>query len=110
MCNFRIKELTVTNYRKFEQETFPLNPTMNVFAGKNGSGKTAALEAAVVMMGAYLAAYQKYVPSRNVFNLSGNPTNSDAHKKVMLAQQDSILTTGSSGLPSPLPSCTIRSF
>ena len=97
MCNFRIKELTVTNYRKFEQETFPLNPTMNVFAGKNGSGKTAALEAAVVMMGAYLAAYQKYVPSRNVFNLSGNPTNSDAHKKVMLAQQDSTLTTG--GVP-----------
>lgn len=97
MCNFRIKELTVTNYRKFEQETFRLNPTMNVFAGKNGSGKTAALEAAVVMMGAYLAAYQKYVPSRNVFNLSGNPTNSDAHKKVMLAQQDSILTTG--GVP-----------
>lgn len=97
MCNFRIKELTVTNYRKFEQETFRLNPTMNVFAGKNGSGKTAALEAAVVMMGAYLAAYQKYVPSRNVFNLSGNPTNSDAHKKVMLAQQDSTLTTG--GVP-----------
>ena len=97
MCNFRIKELTVTNYRKFEQKTFQLNPTMNVFAGKNGSGKTAALEAAVVMMGAYLAAYQKYVPSRNVFNLSGNPTNSDAHKKVMLEQQDSILTTG--GVP-----------
>lgn len=97
MCNFRIKELTVTNYRKFEQKTFQLNPTMNVFAGKNGSGKTAALEAAVVMMGAYLAAYQKYVPSRNVFNLSGNPTNSDAHKKVMLAQQDSTLTTG--GVP-----------
>lgn len=97
MCNFRIKELTVTNYRKFEQKTFHLNPTMNVFVGKNGSGKTAALEAAAVMMGAYLAAYQKYVPSRNVFNLSGNPTNSDAHKKVMLAQQESILTTG--GVP-----------
>lgn len=97
MCNFRIKELTVTNYRKFEKKTFHLNPTMNVFAGKNGSGKTAALEAAVVMMGAYLAAYQKYVPSRNVFNLSGNPANSDAHKRVMLAQRDSILTTG--GIP-----------
>ena len=54
MCNFRIKELTVTNYRKFERKTFQLNPTMNVFAGKNGSGKTAALEAAVVMMGAVI--------------------------------------------------------
>ncbi len=94
MCNFRIKKLTVTNYRKFEQKTFRLNPTMNVFVGKNGSGKTAALEAAAVMMGAYLAAYQKYVPSRNVFNLSGDPENGDAHKKVLISQQEDVLTAG----------------
>ena len=94
MCNFRIKELTVTNYRKFEQETFPLNPTMNVFAGKNGSGKTAALEAAAVMMGAYLSAYKTYVPSQYVFNLSGDPENGDAHKKVLTSQQEDVLTAG----------------
>ena len=94
MCNFRIKKLTVTNYRKFGQKTFRLNPTMNVFVGKNGSGKTAALEAAAVMMGAYLAAYQKYVPSRNVFNLSGDPENGDAHKKVLISQQEDVLTAG----------------
>ena len=94
MCNFRIKELTVTNYRKFEQETFPLNPTMNVFAGKNGSGKTAALEAAAVMMGAYLSAYKTYVPSQYVFNLSGDSENGDAHKKVLTSQQEDVLTAG----------------
>lgn len=94
MCNFWIKEITVTNYRRFEQQTFSLNQTMNVFAGKNGSGKTAALEAAVVMMGAYLSAYKTYVPSQYVFNLSSE---ADAHKKVMLAQQDAVLTTG--GVP-----------
>lgn len=94
MCNFRIKELTVTNYRKFEQKTFQLNPTMNVFAGKNGSGKTAALEAAVVMMGAYLSAYKMYVPSQYVFNLSGDPENGDAHKKVLTSQQEDVLTAG----------------
>ena len=94
MCNFRIKELTVTNYRKFEKKTFQLNPTMNVFAGKNGSGKTAALEAAVVMMGAYLSAYKTYVPSQYVFNLSGDPENGDAHKKVLTSQQEDVLTAG----------------
>ena len=94
MCNFRIKELTVTNYRKFERKTFQLNPTMNVFAGKNGSGKTAALEAAVVMMGAYLSAYKTYVPSQYVFNLSGDPENGDAHKKVLTSQQEDVLTAG----------------
>ena len=94
MCNFRIKELTVTNYRKFERKTFQLNPKMNVFAGKNGSGKTAALEAAVVMMGAYLSAYKTYVPSQYVFNLSGDPENGDAHKKVLTSQQEDVLTAG----------------
>ena len=94
MCNFSIKELTVTNYRKFEQKTFQLNPTMNVFAGKNGSGKTAALEAAVVMMGAYLSAYKTYVPSQYVFNLSGDSENGDAHKKVLTSQQEDVLTAG----------------
>lgn len=94
MCNFRIKELTVTNYRKFEQKTFHLNPTMNVFVGKNGSGKTAALEAAAVMMGAYLSAYKTYVPSQYVFNLSGDPENGDAHKKVLISQQEDVLTAG----------------
>ena len=91
MCNFRIKELTVTNYRRFEQQTFQLNPTMNVFAGKNGSGKTAVLEAAVVMMGAYLSAYKTYVPSQYVFNLSSR---ADAHKKVLFGRDGSVLTTG----------------
>lgn len=104
MCNFRIKELTVTNYRKFEQRTFRLNPTMNVFAGKNGSGKTAVLEAAVVMMGAYLSAYKKYVPSKNVFNLSASATNGDAHKKVLTSQKNGILTAGGT----PQYPCKVR--
>ena len=57
MCEFKIQELSLFNYRRFENKTFTLNPGMNVFAGKNGSGKTAVLEAANVMLGAYLAAY-----------------------------------------------------
>ena len=56
MCEFRLLELEVFNFRKFEHEIFKLNPQMNVFIGKNGSGKTAILEAAGVMLGAYLAA------------------------------------------------------
>ena len=53
MCEFKIQELALLNYRRFENEKFTLNPRMNVFAGKNGSGKTTVLEAANVMLGAY---------------------------------------------------------
>ena len=50
MCEFKIQELALLNYRRFENEKFTLNPRMNVFAGKNGSGKTTVLEAANVML------------------------------------------------------------
>ncbi len=97
MGDFRIRELTLTNYRNFEKQTFRLTPGVNVFAGKNGSGKTAVLEAAVVIMGAYLAAYKKYVPGRAVCTLSADAANGDAHKKMLRSRQNSVLTAG--GIP-----------
>ena len=69
MCKLQINELTVENFRRFEKKTFEFNPKMTVFAGKNGSGKTALLEAVNVILGAYLAAFKTYVPSRYVFNI-----------------------------------------
>ena len=43
---------------------------MNVIIGKNASGKTAILEAATVILGAYLTAFKEYVPSRFGHNIS----------------------------------------
>lgn len=51
MCEFKLEELEVFNFRKFENERYKLNPQMNVFAGKNGSGKTAVLEAPALCWG-----------------------------------------------------------
>lgn len=93
MCKLRIEELHILNYRKFSEDTFKLNPKMNVFAGKNGSGKTSVLEAACVSLGAYLAAFKKYVPSRFVFNIS----KSDTHLKPLVLEEGEVMTTG--GVP-----------
>lgn len=90
MCNLSIRELTVKNYRKFDLKKYQLNPKMNVFAGANGSGKTALLEASCVILGAYLAAFKTYVPSRFVFNISKE----DSHLKTQIAEDKAILTTG----------------
>ena len=90
MCEFRLLELEVFNFRKFEHEIFKLNPQMNVFIGKNGSGKTAILEAAGVMLGAYLAAFKTYVPSRFVKNIH----QSDVHLKLLETENRNVLTTG----------------
>lgn len=90
MCKLNIDELRISNYRKFSEEKFKLNPRMNVFAGKNGSGKTTVLEAACVSLGAYLAAYKKYVPSRFVFNIS----KSDTHLKPLVSESEGVMTTG----------------
>ena len=90
MCEFRIQELSLFNYRRFENKKFTLNPRMNVFVGKNGSGKTSVLEAANVMLGAYLAAYKTYVPSRFVYNIKST----DARQKAQISEDSTILTTG----------------
>lgn len=65
-----MQDITISNFRKFEKNTFKLNKSMNVLIGKNAAGKTTILEAVNVMPGAYLAAYKEYVPSRFVINIS----------------------------------------
>ena len=91
MCEFNIQEIELFNYRQFEKKKFVLNSKMNVFAGKNGSGKTTILEAVNVMLGAYLAAFKTYVPSRFVFNIRST----DARRKAQISGDSTILTTGS---------------
>ncbi len=72
MNSFYLKNLLLHNYRSFADMNINLNKKMNVVIGKNSSGKTTILEAAAVMLGAYLAAYGTYVPSRYVYNISKN--------------------------------------
>ena len=63
MERFCIEEITLHNYRRFEEKTFKLNENMNLLIGSNASGKTSILESVNVALGAYLAAYKYYVPS-----------------------------------------------
>ncbi len=70
MERFYIKNLVLSNFRKFEDATYHLNPKMNVIVGYNASGKTTILEAVCIILGAYLAAYKEYVPSQHVRNIS----------------------------------------
>lgn len=70
MENFYLKNITLSNYRKFHHDTWTFHRSMNILIGKNAAGKTTVLEAVNVMLGAYLAAYKKYVPSRFVYNIT----------------------------------------
>lgn len=87
--SFYLKSITMENYRKYDKQTFTLDSDMNVFVGKNASGKTSALEAVCVMLGAYLAAYKRYVPSRYVYNISQSDVRikfrEKAEKGIMLS-------------------------
>lgn len=72
MDRFEVKSITLSNFRRFQNTTFQLNPQMNVFDGKNSSGKTTVLEAVCVIMGAYLSTFREYVSSNNIFNIGSN--------------------------------------
>ena len=50
----RIDELTLSNFRCFEQATFTFHPEFNVIVGENGSGKTAALDALAIASSSWL--------------------------------------------------------
>ena len=50
----RIDRLTVSNFRRFEEETFELHPRFTLLVGDKGAGKTAVLDALRIGAGAYL--------------------------------------------------------
>lgn len=100
MEKFYLESIELLNYRKFENATFELNSRMNVLIGKNASGKTTVLEAITVILGAYLAAYKEYVPSRYVHNISDN----DVMRKSLRPIKSIAMTSTVKQFP-----CTVKS-
>ena len=89
MENFYFKDIMLSNYRKFDQNKLHFDRRMNVLIGKNAAGKTTLLEAVNVLLGAYLAAFKKYVPSRFVYNISDGDI---LQKSVQLHLKEAALT------------------
>lgn len=90
MKEFYLKNITLHNFRRFEDTIYELNPQMNVFIGKNASGKTTVLEAATVILGAYLSSFKQYVPSRFVQNISDR----DVMRKSLQTMKNVATTSG----------------
>ena len=90
MKEFYLKNITLHNFRRFEDTIYELNPQMNVFIGKNASGKTTVLEAVTVVLGAYLSSFKQYVPSRFVQNISDR----DVMRKSLQAMKNVATTSG----------------
>ena len=91
MEQFFISKLELHNFRRFSDKTIQLDKRMNVFIGSNSSGKTTVLEAVCIAMGAYLAAYKYYVPSRFVQNISGTDVMRKSQEPV---RTDILLSPG----------------
>ena len=98
MCEFKIQELALLNYRRFENEKFTLNPRMNVFAGKNGSGKTTVLEAANVMLGAYLAGRENVAYSVSATTRAPRPGEQDGVHYFFLSREEFESTAQNGGM------------
>ena len=73
---------------------------MNVVIGKNASGKTSLLEATTVILGAYLAAFKEYVPSRYSHNIS----DADVLKKSLKPVKNVAVTSSIQQYPCKITS------
>ena len=96
---FVIDSISLSNYRKFEDITFHLNLKMNVFIGKNASGKTSVIEAVSVMLGAYLAAFKEYVLSRFDKNISDADVRRKNNKFIFRKKQENEKGTTIAAVP-----------
>lgn len=95
-CHFIIKKLRLQNFRGFRETQFKFSPQMNVFIGKNASGKTSVLEAMTIIAGAYLSSFKQYVPSRFVQNISDQDVFLKGKKeKIILNSKDILNSIGS---------------
>ena len=54
-----IQQVTIKNFRCFEDLTVKLNPDVNIFVGNNGSGKSAVLDAIAAAVYPYIAKFQE---------------------------------------------------
>lgn len=106
MNNFYFKKLTLLNFRKFDQKTFHLHKQMNVFIGKNASGKTSVIEALAIQLGAYLSSFREYVPSRYVMNISEG--NDDVYLKNKYASSSGSMMAVTPDRTRQFP-CVIKS-
>lgn len=57
----RIEELTLKNFRRFENQQFRFSPGFNLLVGRNGSGKTTVLDGLSVAMGSWLLGMASHV-------------------------------------------------
>ncbi len=65
-----IKQITIKDFRCFDNLDFMLNPDVNVFVGNNGSGKSAVLDAIAAAIYPYIEAIQSTIdrkkPDRDI--------------------------------------------
>lgn len=62
----RINEITIKNFRGFENKSFTFDSKMNVVLGNNTTGKTTLLQAVQIALGAYLKSLSQ-LPSDEAF-------------------------------------------
>lgn len=75
-----ISELSIKNYRKFQEYKISFSHNMSVLIGKNGTGKTSILEALTIAMGSFFYGIE------GMYSVGINP--SDAHNKYYLVGED----------------------
>ena len=55
----RLDQLTLTNFRCYQDKSFNFHPQVNLIVGQNATGKTALLDAISITMATWLLGFKK---------------------------------------------------
>lgn len=95
-----VTELTVSNFRLFEERRINFHPEFNLIIGENASGKTSVLEALAVALGSWLLGFRG-TDSRHIRTSDVRTIVQDSYDQVRDLPQYPVRVTARGVIPRP---------
>ena len=83
----RLDQLTLTNFRCYQDKSFNFHPQVNLIVGQNATGKTALLDAISIAMATWLLGFKKKLDNKGIVSSDATLIYSNLSQSASYAEQ-----------------------